>query len=105
MSAIESATLARLEATSTAKPVRVSWNARSQPCAAATTSMNGAPMAAMRNHVSASCSAALSSEPAISRRAGPAKISSTTRQTVPSANASQVACTPTSMASSCWPAP
>ena len=34
----------------------MSWNARSQPCAAAITSMNGAPSAAMRNHVSASCS-------------------------------------------------
>ena len=60
ISASESATLARFEATSTAKPVRVSWNARSQPCAAAITSMNGAPSAAMRNHVSASCSESLS---------------------------------------------
>ena len=103
ISTSESATLARLEATSTTRPVRVSWNARSQPCAAAITSMNGAPSAAMRNHVSASCSEALSSEPAISRSAGPATISSTTRQSVPSANASQVACTPTSSASSRWP--
>ena len=105
ISASESATLARLEATSTTRPVRVSWNARSQPCAAAITSMNGAPSAAMRNHVSASCSAALSSEPAISRRAGPATISSATGAGCPSASASQVACTPTSSASSRCPAP
>ena len=105
ISVSESATLARFEATSTAKPVRVSWNARSQPCAAAITSMNGAPSAAMRNHVSASCSESLSLEPAIRRSAGPAASSSAIAQTVPSASASQVACTPTSSASGSCPAP
>ncbi len=105
ISVSESATLARLEATSTTRPVRVSWNARSQPWAAAITSMHGAPTAAMRNQVRACSSEALSCEPAIRRSAGPATISSTTARALPSATASQVAWTPTSSASSWEPAP
>ncbi len=88
----------------TTSGVTVSWNARSHPCPAATISTIGAPRAAIRIH-STACPAAAVSPPPSSSTAGRAVSSITTISANPSPAASQVACTPTSSASSCRPAP
>ena len=106
ISVSESATLARFAAArSTAEPVRVSWNARSQPCAAAVTSTNGAPRLRCGTTSAPAAAQSLSLEPAIRRSAGPAASSSAIARRCPAARASQVACTPTSSASGSRPAP
>ena len=103
-SSADRAMLARFARPITTSGVRVFWNARIHPCAAAVTSTNGAPSDAIRIHRTAWAAAGVL-PPAMACIAGAAAISSPAVRKMPSASASHVACTPTSSASSSCPAP